>query len=80
MADEVQGSIMTNGSISVKNETEDIKAFFENTVIPIMNGIAEDTKRQADKEETTEIYMDSRKVTESVNKQNRVNGFSFTGV
>lgn len=77
---EVDGNIRQSGSVSIKNETEDVKAFFEDVLMPVVNDIAADAKRQADKRETTEVYMDSRKVTESVNRQNRANGYSFTGV
>lgn len=77
---EVSGNIRQSGSVAIKNETEDMRAFFDDVLMPVVNEIAADAKRQADKKETTEVYMDSRKVTESVNRQNRANGYSFTGV
>ena len=77
IVDEVQGYIATTGTMSFKNDTENMQRFYEETVIPLMSSIANDTKRQADKDEKTDVYMDSRRVAESVNRQNRANGYSF---
>ena len=77
---EVSGNIRQSGSVAIKNETEDMRAFFDDVLMPVVNEIAADAKRQADKKETTEVYMNGRKVTEEVNRQNRANGYSFTGV
>ena len=60
-----------------KSDTENMQRFYEETVLPLMSSIANDTKRQADKDEKTDVYMDSRRVAESVNRQNRANGYSF---
>jgi hypothetical protein len=77
IVDEVQGYIATTGTMSFKSDTENMQRFYTDTILPLINDIANDTKRQADKNERVDVYMDSRKVTESVNKQNRANGYSF---
>lgn len=66
-----------DSKMNTKSDTESMQRFYEETVMPVITAIASDAKRQADKNETTEVYMDSRKVTNSVNKQNRANGYSF---
>ena len=78
IVDEVQGYIATTGSMSIKSDTETMQRFYTDNIIPILSDIANDAKRQADKEEKTEVVLDNRKVTSAVNRQNRVNGYSFT--
>ena len=78
IVDEVQGYIATAGTMAVTSEDKSLDQFMEETLMPILSNIAVDTKRQADKKETSEVYLDNRKVTSAVNRQNRANGFSFT--
>lgn len=66
-----------DNSVNAKGDTDSMQRFYTDTILPIITNIANDTKRQADKNERVDVYMDSRKVTESVNKQNRANGYSF---
>lgn len=66
-----------DNSVKAKGDTDSMQRFYTDTILPIITNIANDTKRQADKNERVDVYMDSRKVTESVNKQNRANGYSF---
>ena len=77
IVDEVQGYIATTGTMTLKNDQDNMQQFYEETIIPLLSNIATDAKRQADKDEKTDVYMDSRRVAESVNRQNRANGYSF---
>ena len=74
---EVQGYIATTGAMTVKSDSDEMVSLLAD-VLPLLVNIADDTKRQADKEEVTEVVLDNRKVTDSVNRQNKINGFSFT--
>jgi len=77
IVDEVQGYIATTGTMTLKNDSDNMQQMYEETIIPLLSNIASETKRQADKDEKTEVVMDSRRVAESVNRQNRANGYSF---
>lgn len=78
VVDKVQQYVATSSTVAVDGSTGDIEAYLTNSVLPLLTGIADNTRRQADKNETTEVVLDSRKVTQSVNRQNRNNGYSFT--
>jgi len=73
----VQGSIDAKGNITVTNGNDSLEQFMTDQLMPLVTSIATDAKRQADKKETTELYMDTRQVASAVNKQNRTNGYSF---
>lgn len=72
----VSGAINANSNIATDIATSDLANFFTDTLMPVINQISEDAKRQADKEET--VTLDGRKITQGVNRQNRRSGFSFT--
>ena len=78
LAGEVSGAIATSSNVSLDKDEATMVGFMENVILPVITEIATDTKRQADKSEKTEFILDSRKVTQSVNRQNRNNGYSFT--
>jgi len=73
---DIQGRIKSNATVSVQNQTDAMERFLTETLMPVVTRIADDTKRTADKD--ANIYMDGRKVTSTINRQNRNNGFSFT--
>jgi hypothetical protein len=44
---------------------------------PMLQQIADDTRRQADKNEQTVVKLDGRVLTRAVEKQQRTNGYRF---
>lgn len=76
MVGSVQGNITTSGRMTFDGATTSLEEFLVDTLMPVVNQISDDAKRQADKSET--ITIDGRKLTDSVNRQNRTNGYSFT--
>lgn len=74
-------SDVTSGS-GVKTDdaafSEAMRTFYMTYMEPTMRSMATDMKRQADKEETTVVRMNSREVAKEIKKQNVVNGYSFS--
>lgn len=70
---EVQGScqVTANGFV------EGMEQFYRDYVEPTLNRIADDTKRQADKEEQTIVQVGNRTVTDAVTTQKKANGYVF---
>lgn len=73
---DVQGAITADSKVSVQRADESLQNFIMETLMPVVTRIADDTKRQADKSEVIEI--DGRKLNDSLNRQSRNNGYSFT--
>lgn len=78
IATSVSGAITASSDVTTQAMTSDLAEFFTDTLMPVIMQISDDAKRQADKSEV--ITLDGRRVTQSVNRQNSVNGYSFTGV
>lgn len=76
LAGTVSGAINANSNITTQATTGELADFLTDTLMPVITQISADAKRQADKEET--VTIDGRKLTSSVNRQNKKNGFSFT--
>ena len=55
-----------------------LREFYHEYVEPTLKEIAYDTKRQADKQEKTEVHIGNRVITESVETQQKANGYKFT--
>ena len=55
----------------------DMRDFYKDYVEPTLREIANDTKRQADKEEQTIVEIGGRRITEAVEKQQNANGYKF---
>ena len=55
-----------------------LREFYHEYVEPTLKEIASDTKRQADKQEKTEVHIGNRVITESVETQQKANGYKFT--
>jgi len=55
-----------------------LREFYHEYVEPTLKEIATDTKRQADKQEKTEVHIGNRVITESVETQQKANGYKFT--
>jgi len=54
-----------------------MRDFYREYVEPTLKEIAADTKRQADKEETTVVQIGNRTITEAVDTQKKANGYVF---
>lgn len=67
-------------SYTVGNEgfVGSIETFYREYVEPTLLSIANDTKRQADKNEQTVVKLNSRTLTQAVTDQQKANGYVFT--
>lgn len=68
----VRASVEGSGSFK-----EIIREVIEETITGKLDNIADSTKRQADKAETTKVYVGDREVAKTVEKQRSANGYSF---
>lgn len=73
LSSEVQGSCQVTSDGFV----EGMEQFYRDYVEPTLNRIADDTKRQADKEEQTIVQVGNRTVTDAVTTQKKANGYVF---
>ena len=55
-----------------------MRDFYVEYVEPTLKGIANDTKRQADKKETTVVQIGNKTVAKSIREQEKANGYKFT--
>ena len=55
-----------------------MREFYQENVEPTLREIANDTKRQADKNEQTIVQVGNRTVKDAVTTQNKADGFDFT--
>ena len=55
-----------------------MKKFYHDYVEPSMNRMVIASERQADKQEKTEVHIGNRVITESVETQQKANGYKFT--
>ncbi len=67
-----------NGSAYGRNET-DFETVLEKFFEKHLSEMAEDIKRQADKEEKTVVTVGARSITQAVEKQRKANGYNFSG-
>lgn len=67
-----------NGSAYGRNET-DFETVLEKFFEKHLSEMAEDIKRQADKEEKTVVTVGARSITQAVDKQRKANGYNFSG-
>lgn len=79
----VRQEINTEGRVKAVLEngggfTSALEDVIDRTISKKLDGIETYTKRQAEKRETTNVYVGDREVAKSVEKQRRDNGFSFT--
>lgn len=75
LSTEVQGSY--EASLSTGSMVDALNTFYNQTVAPTMNAMSEDMRRQADKQETTYVQVGNKVITDSVNAQQRANGYRF---
>lgn len=66
-----------NNNSTDENTIKLIKEFYRDYVEPTLKEIASDTKRQADKEETTIVKIGNRTIKDAVVTQENADGYSF---
>ncbi len=76
-AKEVSTDFAMTGAYSVEGFKDGMESFFHEYIEPTMKQIADDMKRQADKQEKTVVQIGNRVVADSVNEQRKANGYSF---
>lgn len=70
---------LINSFNKLKAATKAMEDFYHEYVEPTMVQMADDMRRQADKEEKTVVQVGNRVVTDAVTTQKKANGYSFTG-
>ena len=66
-----------NNSFSDESFSRAMREFYQEYVEPTLREIADDTKRQADKNEQTIVQVGNRTVNDAVVTQQKANGYSF---
>lgn len=69
---------INNDRISNEEWKRNMRDFYVEYVEPTLKGIANDTKRQADKKETTVVQIGNKTVAKSIREQEKANGYRFT--
>lgn len=64
-------------SQGIDNFTLSLKDFYREYVAPTLEEIAYETKKQADKEETTVVKLNSKTIRDAVMTQNKADGYNF---
>ena len=82
IVERVQKEVTTNGAVKASlNADGSIKDAFAEALDEVLSSplsdISDNTKRQADKEEQTNVYIGNRKITDAVEEQRSANGFRF---
>lgn len=75
----ISADVQSSTEISATGFREAMEDFYHEYVEPTMVQIADDMRRQADKEEKTVVQVGNRVVTDAVTTQKKANGYSFTG-
>lgn len=75
----ISTEVSAYGNYDVSGFKKDMKEFFQEYLQPYLSEMAEDIKRQADKEEKTVVTVGARSITQAVDKQRKANGYNFSG-
>lgn len=75
----ISSNVQSSTEISATGFSEAMEDFYHEYVEPTMVQMADDMRRQADKEEKTVVQVGNRVVTDAVTTQKKANGYSFTG-
>ena len=75
----ISSNVQSSTEVSATGFREAMEDFYHEYVEPTMAQIADDMRRQADKEEKTVVQVGNRVVTDAVTTQKKANGYSFTG-
>ena len=74
----ISSNVETNSEISSTGFKQAMEDFYREYVEPTLNQIAEDTRRQADKDERPIVQIGNRVITDAVDVQTKANGYRFT--
>lgn len=75
----ISSNVQSSTEVSATGFREAMEDFYHEYVEPTMAQMADDMRRQADKEEKTVVQVGNRVVTDAVTTQKKANGYSFTG-
>jgi hypothetical protein len=75
----ISSNVQSSTEVSATGFREAMEDFYHEYVEPTMAQMADDMRRQADKEEKTMVQVGNRVVTDAVTTQKKANGYSFTG-
>ena len=75
----ISSNVQSSTEISATGFRDAMEDFYHEYVEPTMVQMADDMRRQADKEEKTVVQVGNRVVTDAVTTQKKANGYSFTG-
>lgn len=76
-AKSVSADVTSNRNLSVIGFEECMKEFYKEYVEPTLSQMADDMRRQADKNEQTIVQIGNRTVTDAVTTQRKANGYVF---
>ena len=76
-AKSVSADVTSNRNLSVTGFEECMKEFYKEYVEPTLSQMADDMRRQADKNEQTIVQIGNRTVTDAVTTQRKANGYEF---
>lgn len=76
-AKSVSADVTSNRNFSVTGFEECMKEFYKEYVEPTLSQMADDMRRQADKNEQTIVQIGNRTVTDAVTTQRKANGYVF---
>lgn len=75
----ISSNVQSSTEVFATGFREAMEDFYHEYVEPTMVQMADDMRRQADKEEKTVVQVGNRVVTDAVTTQKKANGYSFTG-
>lgn len=76
-AKSVSADVTSNRNLSVTGFEKCMKEFYKEYVEPTLSQMADDMRRQADKNEQTIVQIGNRTVTDAVTTQRKANGYVF---
>ena len=76
--DQIQTNLNTRQQVTMSGFKDDMRDFYIEYVEPTLNRIAEDARRQADKQETTTVQIGNRVISDAVTEQKNADGYRFT--
>lgn len=76
-AKSISANVTSNSSVAVTGFKEGMEEFYREYIEPTMSQMAEDMRRQADKNEQTIVQVGNRVVSDAVTTQRKANGYVF---
>ena len=73
----IEAELRSYSKVSSEGFKESMENFYKEWILPVINEMSYDLKRQADKQEKTVLQIDGRTISETVNNQRLANGYRF---